>query len=106
VNLLVEQAMDAAFFDVKDITPLQDAVKAGAVYVIEALLATSKCDLNQKNTNGNGLVAIAADADNIEMIELLLSKGAEVQPALADRLLKMAAVSGSSFLATTILEKY
>jgi ankyrin repeat protein len=109
VNLLVEHVMDAASFDVKDneeLTPLQDAVTTGSIDVTEALLATSKCDLNQKNTSGNGLVAIAADADNIEMIELLLSKGAEVQPALADRLLKMAAVNGSSSLATTMLEKY
>jgi ankyrin repeat protein len=107
LTLLLEYSK-AETFDIKDNeghTPLQIAVVGRREGVVGALLATTKCQVNQVDSEGKTLLSLAAAKENWEIIRLLVENGAEIELAVSEDLLKAASGSGNWKMIELLLEK-
>ncbi|KAI9651083.1 hypothetical protein NHQ30_001120 [Ciborinia camelliae] len=78
-------------FDIMDHdghTPLRDAIDHQYLDMVETLISSSKCDLNQKDANGDGLLFLATETRNSALIDMLLKYSLTIDHNVVKRILR------------------
>lgn len=107
LSLLLEhvEGKDLDIEDNSGSTPLERVVTSSKVGTSTALLDGRMCNVNRKNSKGNSLLELAMGSST-EMIELLIEKGATIEPpSLGEKLMRVAAEKGSTSLARTLIDR-